>query len=167
MNGGGFATYRASLEAFDRESAYAFIEEELRYNDHLFHMRRLTDIASDRAFHYLMTGNSESAHLAITAIEAIMQFERWDYFLDGDEPIGFQRASRATTAVSLCIDWLADLIEEAQRDRWIRMSCMLLSPNRPIGHFAGAAALLSRVGSWITRKRSTGKLSPTLVAVVV
>ena len=115
-----FSVYRNSLETFDINGAYTFIREELKYNDHLYHMRRLTDLVSERAFHYLMTGNQESAQLAITAAEAIMQFERWDYFLDGDKPIAFQRASRATTAVSLCIDWLADHIEEAKRDRWIQ-----------------------------------------------
>jgi len=120
LNSDVFAEYRGLLDAFDVEEAYRFIEEELVYNDHLFHMRRLTDMASERAFHYLMTANEASAQLAITAIEAIMQFDRWDYFLDGDHPIGFQRASRATTAVSLCIDWLADFITDEQRDQWIR-----------------------------------------------
>ena len=114
-----FAPYRASLEEFDVDGAYRFIETELRYNDQLFHMRRLTDMTSERAFHYLMTGNEASAQIAITAVKAIMKFDRWDYFLDGDQPIGFQRASRATTAVSLCMDWLGDLIEDAQRDQWI------------------------------------------------
>ncbi|MBX2821299.1 MAG: heparinase II/III-family protein [Rhodothermaceae bacterium] len=120
LKGDFFAEYRASLDAFDVEGTYRFIEDELVFNDHLFHIRRLTDVASERAFYYLMTGHEASAQLAITAIEAIMNFDRWDYFLDGDHPIGFQRASRATTAVSLCVDWLADLITEAQRDRWIR-----------------------------------------------
>ena len=115
-----FAGYRGVLDDFNVEEAYRFIENELVYNDQLFHMRRLTDMASERAFHYLMTENKASAQLAITAIEAIMQFDRWDYFLDGEHPIGFQRASRATTAVSLCIDWLADLITDEHRDRWIR-----------------------------------------------
>ena len=114
-----FAEYRTSLERFEFDAAYTFLKEEVRFNDQLFHMRRLTDMVSERAFHYLMTGNQNSAELAITAVEAIMQFERWDYFLDGDIPIGFQRASRATAAVSLCIDWLGDLIEDSQRTTWM------------------------------------------------
>ena len=119
LNSEVFAEYRTTLEAFDFNAAARFIQEEVRYNDQLFHLRRLTDMATERAFHYVMTGYQASAQMALVAVNAIMKFERWDYFLDGDRPIGFQRASRATTAVSLCLDWLNDHLDDTQKTQWI------------------------------------------------
>ena len=116
-----FQDLRDTHEALDMETAYRFIQEEVRLNDHLFHMRRLTDTASQMAFQYLMTENRAFADLAIATVETIMRFERWDYFLDGDIPIAFQRGSRATTAVSLCVDWLGDLIPPDTRNDWLQI----------------------------------------------
>lgn len=115
-----FAPLRQELEAFDREAERVFLSDEVRFNDHLFHVARLANTAWNMGFYFLMTGDHDAAELARDAIRTLMKFSRWDYFLDGSKPIGFQRASKSIMAVSLCIDWLGELISQDERRSWIK-----------------------------------------------
>ena len=148
-----FQDLRDAYEAFDIDAEYQFIQDEVRYNDHLFHMRRLTDTASRMAFRFLMTENKAFADLAIATVETIMKFERWDYFLDGDKPIAFQRASRATTAVSLCVDWLGNLISSNTRDAWLQT--MALRGCEPCYQATYGMRYPDRVTGWAIDPTST------------
>ena len=116
-----FADFRGELEAFDKAAEYRFIEEELRYNDQLFHIRRLGDTAEAMAFLFLMTGDDEAARLASRAVGEIMKFERWDFFLDGDKSIAVQRGSSSTVAVALTVDFLGKRASKEEREEWIRL----------------------------------------------
>ena len=116
-----FQPLREELDAFDWNAEQLFLEGEVRLNDHLFHMLRLSRTATKMGFYFLMTGRQDTADLAIETIRTIMKFERWDYFLDGTTPIGFQRASKATFAVALCSDWLGNQISDDERDQWLRV----------------------------------------------
>jgi hypothetical protein len=115
-----FADLRAEHAAFDHAAETAWMDNELRYNDQLFDMRRLGDSAVELAFVFLMTGDKRALALTRRIIGEIMKFERWDFFLDGDEPIAVQRASQATVAVSLVIDFLGNQIEESERKQWLQ-----------------------------------------------
>lgn len=115
-----FAEFREYLASFDKDGEYAFIKDQLRYNDQLFHIGRLGAAAEFMAFHYLMTGAEDSAELARHAIRQIMKFDRWDFFLDGDQGIAMQRASGSTVSVSLVIDFLGSNLSDRERREWLR-----------------------------------------------
>jgi len=116
-----FASLRERLAAFDRVAERQFIANEVRYNDHLIHIRRLHETAREMAFYYVMTGDEAAADLSASAVRTIMQFPRWDYFLEaGAHVIGLQRAPGATIAVALAADWLGDFVDAAERAAWLR-----------------------------------------------
>ena len=115
-----FAGLKEEIESFDRAAERKFIGDEVKYNDHLFHIPRLCKTIEHMAFHYLMTEDRDAAGLAMESIRAIMKFPRWDYFLDGSKPMGLQRASKSATAICLGIDWLGDLVESEEREVWLR-----------------------------------------------
>lgn len=114
-----FSDLKKRLESIDREAERKFMASEVRYNDHLYDILRLSNFAIDMAFHYAFSGKRESADLAMQAVRTIMEFPMWDYFLDGETVMGLQRASAAAIAVSLTVEFLGDLIPPAERDQWL------------------------------------------------
>lgn len=116
-----FAALRERLASFDRAAERRFMASEVRYNDHLFHFKRLYDTAQPMAFYYAMTDDEDAADLATAAIRAIMKFPTWDYFLEGGtEIVGIQRAAGATMAVAVCADWLGGFVDDRERAAWLR-----------------------------------------------
>ena len=77
-----FASLRERLASIDHVAERRFIESEVRYNDHLYDIRRLGVTAPDLAFYYAMTGDEAAGALAADLIRTLMQFPRWDYFLE-------------------------------------------------------------------------------------
>lgn len=119
--GDAYAALRESIEGIDRAAERKFLSTELRYNDHLYDLPRTSKLAMNMAFHYLLTGDEDAAALAVTCMETIQRFPRWDYFLEaGERTFGLQRAPEATVATSLCWEWLADVVDEETRNGWIR-----------------------------------------------
>ena len=115
-----FASLRESLAAIDHAAERRFLETEVRYNDHLFDLRRIGVTAPNLAFYYAMTGDRASGELAVDFMRALMKFPKWDYFLEaGEHVVGIQRASSSVVAVSLCADWLGDLVEVEERRAWL------------------------------------------------
>ncbi|MFV1980256.1 MAG: heparinase II/III family protein [Rhodothermia bacterium] len=115
-----FEEFRASIESIDRKEERRFIADEVRYNDQLFDIIRLSRLAENMAFHYLMTGDQDAADLSAEAIRSIMKFDRWDYFLeDGTKVVGIQRASSTAIGVSVAADWLGSHISDEERRRWL------------------------------------------------
>ena len=116
-----FASLREHLAAIDHAAERRFLETEIRYNDHLFDLRRIGATAPNLAFYYAMTGDRASGDLAADFIRALMKFPKWDYFLEaGEHVVGIQRASSSVVAVSLCADWLGDLVEADERRAWLQ-----------------------------------------------
>lgn len=90
-----------------------FLLKELDFNNHIRHIVRANQILIRESFVYLMTGQSSRFDLALLALQQILSYPQWDYFLEaGKEVIGFQRAPETTIAVSLAYDWLADKLDE-------------------------------------------------------
>jgi hypothetical protein len=115
-----FAALRQRLASFDRAGMRGFIKSEVRYNDHLYHIVRLSDAAQQMAFYYLLAGDKDAAALSTACIRTIMKFPRWDYFLEaGKEVIGIQRASSTLMAVALCADWLGNFVSKNERAEWL------------------------------------------------
>ena len=116
-----FQSLRESLSQMDYEASYQFINEEIRYNDHLYDIARIGNEAPDLAFKFLMEGDQDAGELAVAFIRALMQFPKWDYFLeDSVHVVGIQRASSSTVAAALCSDWLAPLISDEERKSWLQ-----------------------------------------------
>lgn len=115
-----FATLRQRLAAFDRAKERRFLKSEVRYNDHLYHIARLSESAQQMAFYYAMTEDKDAAKLAADCIRTMMKFPKWDYFLEaGKEVIGIQRASSSVLAAALCADWLGDFVDKKERVSWL------------------------------------------------
>lgn len=116
-----FSGLRARLEGIDREAELRFLQSQVRYNDHLYDLARVANFAADMAFHYLFTGNPRSAELAKTAVRTLMKFPLWDYFLEGEQVMGLQRAPAATIATVLTIEFLGDQLDQEERIRWLQI----------------------------------------------
>lgn len=115
-----FAEFRQSHVEFDYAGQAAWMDT-IRHNDQLMTMRPLRMLAEDLAFIALMTGEPQAERLAKRAVREIMKFDRWDFFLDGDDPIAVQRASHATVSVALVIDLLGDRVSADERRQWIKI----------------------------------------------
>jgi hypothetical protein len=120
LNHPEFAPLRAEHAEFDFAAETAWMDHDLRYNDQLIDMRKLHRLVEDLAFMALMTDEPRAVELAKRAVREIMKFERWDFFLDGDDPIAVQRASHASGAVCVAIDLLGDRVDPAERREWIQ-----------------------------------------------
>ncbi len=117
-----FAELKAKLMGIDRESEKKFLESEVRFNDHLYDIKHVSDVAQQMAFLYVFSGDEDAANLAIQCVRTLMRFPKWDYFLDGGETtIGLQRAPGATIAVSLCVEFLGDLVSDKERRQWLKI----------------------------------------------
>ena len=114
-----FAALRVSHAEFDYAGQEAWMDT-IRYNDQLMILRPLRVLAEELAFITLMTDDPRAERLAKRAVREIMKFERWDFFLDGDDPIAAQRASHCTAGVALVIDLLGDRVAADERRQWIR-----------------------------------------------
>lgn len=116
-----FAEFREKLTGFDKAAEVKWMDTELRHNDQLFDIARLGRTAEAMAFLYLMTGEEAAAKLAKRAIREIMKFDRWDFFLDGDQSIAVQRGSSSTVATSLAADFLGEKLTRKERREWMRI----------------------------------------------
>jgi hypothetical protein len=117
-----FADLRAELTKIDRAEERRFMKSEVRYNDQLYDIARVGNLAQQMAFLYLYTGDRDAAKLAKESIECLMRFPKWDYFLDGGtKVIGLQRSPNSALAVSIVVELLGDLVSEKERTQWLRV----------------------------------------------
>ncbi|MDZ7342121.1 MAG: heparinase II/III-family protein [candidate division KSB1 bacterium] len=104
----------AELLAANLDDDRQFLEREIAFNNQLRHLPRVDDILQREAFIYLITQASERGAMARLAFEKILEFDKWDYFLEGKKDvIGLQRAPYTTQTLVLTYEWIADLLPEA------------------------------------------------------
>lgn len=118
-----FAGLREALRNFDREAERRFLREEVDVTEPLHQFRRVHDCAQEMAFFYLMTRDEDAAELSIEAARTMMKFEFWDFFMEqySRTPMGNQRASSGTIALTCVIDWLGDRVPVDERAQWIEV----------------------------------------------
>jgi hypothetical protein len=117
-----FADLKAELESIDREAEREFLRTEVRYNDHLYDIARIGNLAQKMALLYVYSGDKDAAQLARECVESIMKFPRWDYFLEGGTKVfGLQRAPNSALAVALTIEAMGDLLPLQDRTRWLKV----------------------------------------------
>jgi hypothetical protein len=104
-----FAPYWQSLTTADPAPDHVFLRDELRLNNHAHHMLRARQILDRSSFVYALTREQEQLDLALHAIEKMLAYERWDYFMEaGEQTIGLQRAPEATIALLSAIEFLGN-----------------------------------------------------------
>ncbi len=113
-----FADYWKSMQGADLKSDLKFLKDELRLNNHVKDMLRARQILERSSFVYRLTHDKQHLDVARVAIDRILEYKRWDYFLEGGEhTIALQRASEATIAMSFAREWLDDALSaETKRE---------------------------------------------------
>ena len=115
-----FAAYWKTLRDANLEADAAFLQNELQLNNHAHHMLRARLILERTAFVHALTNDARQLELARLAIDKLLQYKRWDYFLEaGEHTIGLQRAPEATIAMVSTLELLgpalpADLRKEME-----------------------------------------------------
>ena len=109
-----FAPYWKSLTDADLEADRRFLTTELKLNNHVKHMLQARQILERTSFVFALTHDPRQLEIANLAINKLLAYKRWDYFLEGgEETIGLQRAPEATLAMAFARDWLdSDLSRE-------------------------------------------------------
>jgi len=117
-----FAELKAELESIDRDAEREFLRSEVRYNDHLYDIARVGNLAQKMALLYVYSGDQDAANLARECVETLMKFPRWDYFLEGGTKVfGLQRAPNSALAVALTIEALGEKLGRDDRMRWLKV----------------------------------------------
>jgi len=102
------APWWQSITTADLAADTRFIRDEARLNDHAKDMLRVRQILERTSFVYALTGDAAQLEVARRAVDKILEYRKWDYFLEGGEDvIGLQRAPEATIAMSCATEWLA------------------------------------------------------------
>jgi hypothetical protein len=141
-----FKEYTTQVLATNLSADEVFLKKELDISDHIRHLQRANTILQRETFAYLMTEQKARLDLARLAIEKILSFKTWDYFMEaGKDIIGLQRAPETTIAISLAYDWLnAQLDERTKKEMCVQIAekgCMpcfrtlsgLRNPDKVVG----------------------------------
>lgn len=115
-----FKDFWNSLIQADIAADTKFLMEEIDIHNHVVHLLRANEILKRSAFVALIGEDKQHEELAKLAIEKILSFNEWDYFLEGGtETIGLQRAPETTMAMSFAYDWLYDDLSRSKRDEML------------------------------------------------
>lgn len=108
------AFVRDKLRNVDYAERLHFIREESDLRNRVRHMREIREALENAAFAFAVWEDPRDLELATAALDRLLQYDPWDYFLEGDKhPIGFQRAPEATIAVCTALDWIGDHFDPA------------------------------------------------------
>lgn len=111
-----FAAYWNTLSNANLEVDKRFLREELRLNNHVSDFLKARTILERTSFVYAISGNPSQLEVAKLAIDRILEYRKWDYFLEGGEhTIGLQRAPEATIAMAFAREWLDGVLSDATK----------------------------------------------------
>jgi len=106
-----FAGYWKTLSQADLDADRKFLKEDLKLNNHVKDLLQARLILERSSFVYALTGDTKQLALAQLAIERLLQYKKWDYFLEGGEhTIGLQRAPETTIAMAFALEWLDEVL---------------------------------------------------------
>ncbi len=109
-----FQPFWKTLVEADKAADRTFLTNELKLNNHVAHFLRARQILERESFAYAVTGDTVHSDLALLALERMLAYKKWDYFLEaGEATIGLQRAPEATIAVVSAREWLDDRLTPA------------------------------------------------------
>ena len=105
-----FVPYWNSLKDADLEKDKKFLRE-LNLLNHVYHFRDARIILERTSFVYLLSKDERQLEVAKLAIARLLQYKKWDYFLEGGEhTIGLQRAPETTIAMCFAREWLSEVL---------------------------------------------------------
>jgi len=106
-----FAPYWKSIVDTNLDADTRFLRTELRLNNHVADFLRARQILERTSFVYRIAGDKRHLEVALLAISRILEYKKWDYFLEGGEKtFGLQRAPETTIAMSFALEWLDDVL---------------------------------------------------------
>jgi hypothetical protein len=112
-----FAEFWKTSQEADLGADRKFLREQLRLNNHVKDFLQARVILERSAFVYAVTGNNDHLEVARLAISRILEYKKWDYFLEGGkETIGLQRAPETTIAMACAYEWLADKLSAKEKE---------------------------------------------------
>jgi hypothetical protein len=115
-----FKKFWESIANADLAADTKFLKEELDIHNHVAHLLRANEILKRSAFVALVGENKAHEDVAKLAIEKVLSFKKWDYFLEGGmETIGLQRAPETTMSMSFAYDWLFDHLSSDEKSAMI------------------------------------------------
>jgi len=104
------AYWRSLIDA-DLEADKKFLRTEVRLNNHAVDFLKVRQILERTSFAYTIGGDKPQLEVALMAIGKMLEYKKWDYFLEGGEfTMGLQRAPEATIAVGFALEWLNDVL---------------------------------------------------------
>jgi hypothetical protein len=107
-----FAPFWDSLLNADLADDKQFLAEEINFLNHVHHLRRTWAMLERSSFVYFVSEDSRHLEISRMAIDTLLRFKKWDYFLEGGQiTIGLQRAPETTIAMSLAREWLDDKLD--------------------------------------------------------
>lgn len=102
----------------DMKNDRKFLEQGIEFNNQLYHLPRIDDILQREAFVYVMTGDKERGKFARLALQKILQFKKWDYYLEAKRfVIGLQRAPYITQSIVITYEWISDLLSKEDKQQ--------------------------------------------------
>ena len=111
-----FATYWKTMTEADLASDTKFLRTELRLNNHVADLLRARQILERSSFVYAINGDTKHRDVSKLAVDRILEYKKWDYFLEGKEfTFGLQRAPETTIAMCFALEWLGDTLSESTR----------------------------------------------------
>jgi hypothetical protein len=104
-----FAPYWKSLIDADLEADKTYLRTGAKLNNHAVDFLKVRLILERTSFAYTIGGEKRHLDVALMAIDKMLEYKKWDYFLEGGEfTMGLQRAPEATIAMSFALEWMND-----------------------------------------------------------
>jgi hypothetical protein len=116
-----FAPFWQSMKGADLQADRVFLRDQLKLNNHVRDLLRARQILERSAFVYALTQDRDHLAIAREAIDKILLYTKWDYFLEGgEETIGLQRAPETTIAMVSALEWLDDALTPQMKKEIMR-----------------------------------------------
>ena len=104
-----FTAYWSSVVDADLEVDKKYLRTGAKLNNHAVDFLKVRQILERTSFAYTIGGDKRHLEVALMAIGKMLEYKKWDYFLEGGEfTMGLQRAPEATIAMSFALEWLND-----------------------------------------------------------
>jgi hypothetical protein len=111
-----YAPYWQKLESADLADDTDFLEHHVRFNRHSDDMARVRLTLERTALVAFVTGDPRQLAVAKLAIRRLLDYPKWDMFLEGGKTVmGLLRAAETTLALAFSLDWLARHLSPAER----------------------------------------------------
>ncbi|HTY36490.1 MAG TPA: heparinase II/III family protein [Bacteroidota bacterium] len=103
-----FAAYWRSLTEADLEADKKVLAT-VKLNNHAVDFLKVRQILERTSLVYTIDGDKRQLEVALMAIRKVLEYKKWDYFLEGGEfTMGLQRAPETTIAMSFALEWMKD-----------------------------------------------------------